>query len=663
MFTPLLAALPLFAAALVVTPRARQLLAGRLSSGHWGSCAATDSGLLSCWGFVDRTNPDTAHNISTYVPSIANARLVGVGGYGVCVLRAKPDACACYNTGHFPFDCTLSAAASATAVALVHGQDPWMCTLDASGAPTCFGGAGSTYVRPGPVPPGLWTELAAGWYHGCALSSVGAVACWGGRSGEQNAPQRLNATAISTRDPYTCALLSGGLAQCWGGTWCTSLPIIPPLAGFNAVAIAAGGGYSRPGSSGDTGNVCRACALNASGFLRCWASAPAAAAVPPHLQGDVAAVELGGTFSSCVVRASTAGVECWAFSEPPIGNPMAQPNVNLTLAVPPPAARGAFCGTLAVALTGWAPPAACAPPSPSPTPSPAATPSRSGTPSPTATGSLSPTAAGAPPSPGSPTPSATGSPSGGGAASDSDTPSASPTHTPSAAGAPSPSGSGTQTGSPGALPSATPPPGGSGGGGGSGSGSGSGSPSPTPSGAGSAAAPLPASVVAGAAIGGSIGALALLCLLFFFVRRPRGRAPFRKGALQAAVSWRPGGVGGGGAPLPRATAAAAVELATVASPNPLAAAGLRAGGGGGGDAQPPPPLPQQPAELPPGWERCGPDEDGDVWYQHRETGETRWDPPPALPALPAGWRMVSDGADTWYTHADGRTAWEVPVSA
>jgi hypothetical protein len=678
MFKPLLAALPLFAAALVVTPRARQLLAGRLSSGHWGSCAATDSGALSCWGFFARTGGPTgdfAINITSIVniTTMAPARLVGVGGYGLCVLRASPAACTCESTGHYPFSCSLSAAATASAVAIVHGQDPWMCALDASGTAACFGG-GNFYTPPKiPSAGGPWVELAAGWYHACARSPSGAVACWGGAgaSGEQNVPPRLNATTISTRDPYTC-VLAGGVPQCWGGTWCPSQPVLPDLAGFNAVAIAAGGGYSSSGGgSSGGGSACRGCALNASGFLRCWASSPAAAAVPPHLQGDVAAVELGGTYSSCVVRASTAGVECWAFSAPPAGSAMAQPRVNHTLEVPPAAAAGAFCSTLAAALSDWTPPAVCAPPSLSATLSPTATPSSSGTPSPTASGGPSPPAtdspspsgtAGAPPSV-SATPSATttGSPSGGGggAASGGATPSASPSATRSATETAPPPGSGTQTGSPGAPPSAAPTPGSSG------SDSGSGSPSPSPAPPGGAAAALPAGAVAGAAAGGSIGALALLCLLlFFFLRRPRARAPLGKGALQSAVSWRPGGGGGGGgAPLALPPQAAAAELVTVASPNPLAAAGLRAGGGGGGDAQPPPPLPQQPAELPPGWERCGPDEDGDEWYQHRETGETRWDPPPALPALPAGWRMVSDGADTWYTHADGRTAWEVPVSA
>lgn len=150
MFKPLLAALPLFAAALVVTLRARQLLAGRLSSGHWGSCAATDSGSLSCWGFFARTGGPTgdfAVNITSIAPAGGSVRLVGVGGYGLCVLRASPAACTCVNTGHYPFDCTLSAAATASAVAIVHGQDPWMCALDASGTAACFGG-GNGYTPP-----------------------------------------------------------------------------------------------------------------------------------------------------------------------------------------------------------------------------------------------------------------------------------------------------------------------------------------------------------------------------------------------------------------------------------------------------------------------------------------------------------------------------------
>jgi hypothetical protein len=410
--------LPLLSTALFITPRVRQLMPGRLSSGHWGSCVVTDSGRLSCWGFLDRTSPapDTAVNITPYALQISSPpnstfRLVGVGGYGLCVLQASPDACACVNTGHFPFVCTLSTSQSAAAVAIAHGQDPWMMILDSSGTIRRFGGAPS-YTPPGPPPTtGGWAELAAGWYHGCARSSRGNVECWGGNTGEASVPQRLNATMISSRDPYTCALLPDGSASCWGGSWCQP-PMVPSLAGFNAVSIAAGGG-----ATSGSQNFCRACALNSSGYLRCWASAnaPTAAIVPPvHLQGDVVAVELGGTYSTCVARASTAGVECWAFSAPAAPSTMAQPNVNLTLLVPPESASGAFCRTFSAVLDDWGTqPSVCRPVSPSPTITAPAT----ATPSPTATGS--------------PTPTPTPSPSGSTFPGTSDSSTASPGSTPS----------------------------------------------------------------------------------------------------------------------------------------------------------------------------------------------------------------------------------------
>ena len=66
-------------------------------------------------------------------------------------------------------------------------------------------------------------------------------------------------------------------------------------------------------------------------------------------------------------------------------------------------------------------------------------------------------------------------------------------------------------------------------------------------------------------------------------------------------------------------------------------------------------------------------DESDEWYVHAETGETAWALPPGaeleadgapLPAsregLPAGWREVSDGVDTWYVDPRGEARWTHP---
>jgi alpha-tubulin suppressor-like RCC1 family protein len=73
------------------------------------------------------------------------------------------------------------------------------------------------------------TEIAAGYYHTCALLSGGEVRCWGsggfGQLGDGSATLRLTpvgvsglggVTAIAAGGEHTCAMLSGGEVRCWG---------------------------------------------------------------------------------------------------------------------------------------------------------------------------------------------------------------------------------------------------------------------------------------------------------------------------------------------------------------------------------------------------------------------------------------------------------------
>ena len=124
-------------------------------------------------------------------------------------------------------------------MAIAAGSDH-SCALTSGGAVKCWGdnntgaiGAGSTtMIIETPVDVvGLSsgvTAIAAGQFHTCALLSGGAVKCWGknsvgqvgdGTTANRNAPVNVIAsgvTAIAAGANHTCALFGVGVSSCWG---------------------------------------------------------------------------------------------------------------------------------------------------------------------------------------------------------------------------------------------------------------------------------------------------------------------------------------------------------------------------------------------------------------------------------------------------------------
>jgi alpha-tubulin suppressor-like RCC1 family protein len=232
-------------------------------------------------------------------------------------------------------------AAGATATAAAAGQRH-TCAVTSDGAVVCWGwnvygglGDGTTTDRLTPVPVvGLTSgavAVTAGDYHACALTSGGAVQCWGGNQfgqlGDGTTTNRLTpvtvsglttgVVAVTAGDYHTCARTSGGAVQCWGANFNGRLgdgttvdhptPVAVNGLTSGVVTVAAGAHHT--------------CAVASGGAAWCWGAnfngqlgdgttidAPTPVAVS-GLTSGVAAVA-PGLYHSCAVTIAGA-VRCW----------------------------------------------------------------------------------------------------------------------------------------------------------------------------------------------------------------------------------------------------------------------------------------------------------------------------------------------------------------
>lgn len=276
--------------------------ATRVSSGGQHTCAANTVGALKCWGNNGAGQLGDGTTTDRWTP-------VDVAGLGSGI--------------------------TAIAAGVTH-----TCALTSDGAVKCWGrnyegelGDATNTGRLTPVDvSGLSsgvTDIVAGRYHTCALTSAGAVKCWGrnewGNLGDGTTTDRWSPVdviglgsgiaAIAASPTSTCALTNAGVVKCWGGVadatspgrW-TPVDVTGLGSGITAIAL----GWQD------------SCALTNAGTVKCWtydyfgtwAGGPTVQYPPvdvTDLGSGIAAITAG--FGHRCALTNAGGVKCWGSNE------------------------------------------------------------------------------------------------------------------------------------------------------------------------------------------------------------------------------------------------------------------------------------------------------------------------------------------------------------
>jgi alpha-tubulin suppressor-like RCC1 family protein len=334
-----------------------------VSAGGINSCAVTTGGAVKCWGantngelgndWTQPSNvPEDVFGLSSGIATVA------VGGDTVCALTTG-GAVKCWGNGTqdelgdlrpnvSPFVTPVSSSIPVdvsglgAGVAAVRVGGGYACALTTLGAVKCWGdnsngelGDGTTTTR---STPGVVTSLSsgvaaisAGADHACAVTTAGAVLCWGnnsdGQLGDGTRTRRLTPVGVSGLDSgvaavtsgvtHSCALTVGGGVECWGRNQFGELgdaTISGSLTPVGAVGLQSGAAAVTAGDS-DT------CALTVDGATHCWGfnfdgelgngdsgqmTAPTGV---DGLRNDAASV-IAGYHHTCAILTSGA-LTCW----------------------------------------------------------------------------------------------------------------------------------------------------------------------------------------------------------------------------------------------------------------------------------------------------------------------------------------------------------------
>jgi alpha-tubulin suppressor-like RCC1 family protein len=192
-----------------------------LAAGKNHTCALKGDGSVVCWGdngqgqLGDGTT--TARTIPVRVMGLAaNVTAIAAGGDRSCAIAAGTVVCwgasairSVGSAGTTSSSRPVPASGLPAGIVRLAMGTNGSCVIDAAGSATCWGantygqlGDGSRSDRVAPVPvsglAGLSSSIAPGENHTCAVTTGGAVECWGSNSLGQSGPGVAKGTGSPT---------------------------------------------------------------------------------------------------------------------------------------------------------------------------------------------------------------------------------------------------------------------------------------------------------------------------------------------------------------------------------------------------------------------------------------------------------------------------------
>jgi alpha-tubulin suppressor-like RCC1 family protein len=223
-----------------------------VATGYSHSCALTTKGKVWCWGdnnygqLGDNTTTDSLKPVAVY--GLSRVKSISTGDYTTCALTTKGTVkCWGYGAnGELGNNATSNSSQPVGVYQLKHvtalmNGSYHACALVSGGKPVCWGyngvgELGNNTATSSPKPVAVYgltsgvKQIAGGSYHTCAVTSRGAVRCWGynayGQLGDNTTTNTvqpvhvlgLNSGMKTVKAGYssTCALSKSGKVKCWG---------------------------------------------------------------------------------------------------------------------------------------------------------------------------------------------------------------------------------------------------------------------------------------------------------------------------------------------------------------------------------------------------------------------------------------------------------------
>jgi alpha-tubulin suppressor-like RCC1 family protein len=332
------------------------LSAVAIAAGNDHACALTSAGGVKCWGVNEYgelgigTTDHTSHPYPADVPGLTSGvTAIAAGDFETCAAMSGGVKCwGRNNYGQLGNGTTIDSSVPVSVIGLTSGitalamGETHTCAVTSGGGAMCWGwnqpgalGNGSTVQSSTPVAVvGLTrgvTAVAVGQGHSCALTSRGAVKCWGfseqlgnGSFGgvDSHTPVAVTGlgtgvTAITASAEDACAVTSAGSVKCWGvnawGQLGVSKAVVGALSPVSVVGLPRG-------AMGIAAGARDTCALMKGGGVKCWGDntdgelgngTTTNSSTPVVVSGLTGATAIAAGFLMTCALVNNGGAECW----------------------------------------------------------------------------------------------------------------------------------------------------------------------------------------------------------------------------------------------------------------------------------------------------------------------------------------------------------------